>query len=135
MTLGGKWIVDVAIKIAEVFNMSQSLIGLTIVAVGSSLPELATSAIAAYKKQPDLAIGNIIGSNIFNILGVLGVSAIIYPLPFDVVLNRDIFMVIFASMILLLLMFVGKKGVIERRQGVFMMTIYIGYVIFLVWTQ
>jgi len=71
LVIGGKWIVDGAIKIAEILNISQSLIGLTIVAIGTSLPELATSAIAAYKKQSDIAIGNVVGSNIFIFFGFL----------------------------------------------------------------
>ena len=87
LVLGGRWIVNGAVKIAELFNVSEALIGLTIVAVGTSLPELATSAVAAYKKQADIAIGNIVGSNIFNIFFVLGVSSIIRPLPFNAKFN------------------------------------------------
>src|SRR3989338_2980512 len=74
LIVGGKWIVDGAVEIAKFFNISESLIGLTIIAIGTSLPELATSAVAAYKKQSDIAIGNIVGSNIFNIFWILGVS-------------------------------------------------------------
>ncbi|MDZ7613232.1 MAG: calcium/sodium antiporter [Flavobacteriaceae bacterium] len=77
LIVGGKWIVDGAVNIAEMFGLSQSLIGLTVVAVGTSLPELATSAIAAFKKQSDIAIGNVIGSNIFNTFWILGASAVI----------------------------------------------------------
>ena len=135
LVIGGKWIVDGAIKIAELFNISQSLIGLTIVAIGTSLPELATSAIAAYKKQSDIAIGNVVGSNIFNIFWILGASAIIRPLPFSNSSNGDIAMTIFASVILFIVMFIGKKRVIERWQGVFMVTLYAGYVVFLVLTK
>ncbi|OGY85277.1 MAG: sodium:proton exchanger [Candidatus Kerfeldbacteria bacterium RIFOXYA2_FULL_38_24] len=135
LTIGGKWIVDGAVQIAEFFNISQSLIGLTIVAVGTSLPELATSAIAAYKKQSDIAIGNVVGSNIFNIFWILGASAIIRPLPFNISSNSDIAMVIFASVMLFLVMFVGKKRVVERWQGVFMVISYVGYVVFLVLTK
>src|SRR3989338_7609133 len=79
LIVGGKCIVDGAVEIAKFFNISESLIGLTIIAIGTSLPELATSAVAAYKKQSDIAIGNIVGSNIFNIFWILGVSAIIRP--------------------------------------------------------
>jgi len=132
LAVGGKWIVDGAIKIAELFNVSQSLIGLTIVAIGTSLPELATSAIAAYKKQTDIAIGNIVGSNIFNIFWVLGVSSIIRPLPFNVSSRPDILMTIFASLLLFLIMFIGKKNTVERWQGALMVTIYIGYISFLI---
>lgn len=132
LIIGGKWIVDGAVKIAELFNVSQSLIGLTIVAVGTSLPELATSAIAAYKKQTDIAIGNVVGSNIFNIFWILGVSSLIRPLPFNANSTIDILMTIFASIILFVIMFVGKKHTVERWQGALMITIYIGYITFLV---
>lgn len=135
LVIGGKWIVDGAVQIAELFNISQSLIGLTIVAVGTSLPELATSTMAAYKKQSDIAIGNVVGSNIFNIFWILGASAIIRPLPFNISSNTDIAMTIFASIVLFLVMFIGKKRVIKRWQGVFMVTTYVGYVIFLVLTK
>src|SRR3989339_424175 len=135
LVIGGKWIVDGAVKIAEFFNISQSLIGLTIVAIGTSLPELATSAIATYKKQSDIAIGNVVGSNIFNIFWILGASAIIRPLPFNASSNGDMAMTIFASIVLFVVMFIGKKRVIERWQGVFMVTAYVGYVIFLVLTK
>ena len=135
LIVGGKWIVDGAVEIARFFNISESLIGLTIIAIGTSLPELATSAVAAYKKQSDIAIGNIVGSNIFNIFFVLGVSAIIRPLPFNDNLNKDIAMTIFASVILLLMMFIGKKRIIKRWQGIFMIIVYIGYIVFLVWSK
>ncbi len=135
LVLGGKWIVDGAIKIAEIFGVSQSLIGLTVVAVGTSLPELATSAMAAYRKQSDIAIGNVVGSNIFNIFWILGFSAVIRPLPFNPASNRDILMAILASLVLFLVMFVGKKRVVERWQGALMVFIYVGYVAFLVVTS
>ncbi|MBU4315556.1 calcium/sodium antiporter [Patescibacteria group bacterium] len=132
LTFGGKWIVDGAVHIAEIFNVSQSLIGLTVVAIGTSLPELATSAVAAYKKNTDIAIGNIVGSNIFNIFWILGVSSIIRPLPFQFSSNFDIGMTIFVSILLFALMFIGKKHVIERWQGILMVVIYVAYVAFLI---
>ena len=135
LIIGGKWIVDGAIKIAELFNISQSLIGLTIIAVGTSLPELATSAVAAYKKESDIAIGNVVGSNIFNIFWILGVSSIIRPLPFGSNSNSDIVMVILASLLLFSFMFIGKKRIIERWQGVFMVIMYIIYIVFLILTK
>ena len=135
LIFGGKWIVDGAIKIAEGFNVSQSLIGLTIVAIGTSLPELATSAVAAYKKQSDIAIGNVVGSNIFNIFFILGFSALIRPLPFSKTSDIDIIMTIFSSLILFLIMFIGKKHTVERWQGVIMILIYIGYVAYLIGTK
>jgi cation:H+ antiporter len=135
LVFGGKWIVDGAIKIAEGFNVSQSLIGLTVVAIGTSLPELATSAVAAYKKQSDIAIGNVVGSNIFNIFWILGLSAVINPLPFSKDSIIDIIMTIVASLILFLIMFIGKKHTVERWQGVIMILIYIGYVAYLIGTK
>jgi cation:H+ antiporter len=135
LVFGGKWIVDGAIKIAEGFNVSQSLIGLTVVAIGTSLPELATSAVAAYKKQSDIAIGNVVGSNIFNIFWILGFSSIINPLPFSKDSDIDIIMTILSSLILFLIMFIGKKHTVERWQGITMIIIYIGYVAYLVGTK
>ena len=135
LIVGGKWIVDGAVKIAELFDVSQSLIGLTVVAIGTSLPELATSAVAAYKKQADIAIGNVIGSNIFNTFWILGVSAVIRPLPFLRDSNPDILMSIFASALLFAILFIGKRHIVERWQGYLMIAIYIGYIVFLVKTR
>jgi len=135
LTVGGKWIVDGAVHIAEILDVSQSLIGLTVVAIGTSLPELATSAVAAYKKQTDIAIGNIVGSNIFNIFWILGLSSIIRPLPFEQSANFDIGMTIFASLLLFVVMFIGRKRVIERWQGILMVLLYVAYVVFLVVRQ
>ncbi len=135
LMIGGKLIVDAAVRLAEFFNISQSLIGLTVVAIGTSLPELATSAIAAYKKQSDIAIGNAVGSNIFNVFLVLGISATIRPLPFSTSSNGDIAMTILASVVLFGVMVVGKRRVIERYQGVLMVLTYIAYVAVLVVTK
>ena len=132
LAIGGKWIVDGAVKIAESFGVSQSLIGLTIVAIGTSLPELATSAVAAYKKQTDIAIGNIVGSNIFNIFWILGVSSIIRPLPFGADSRVDIAMTIVSSLLLFMIMFIGKKHIVEKWQGALMIAIYIGYVSYVI---
>lgn len=135
LVLGGKWIVDGAVKIAELFDVSQSLIGLTVVAIGTSLPELATSAIAAYKKQSDIAIGNVIGSNLFNTFWILGASSVIRPLPFLRDSNPDILMSIFASALLFAILFIGKRHIVERWQGYLMIAIYTGYIVFLVNTR
>lgn len=135
LVFGGEWIVNGAVKIAEHFGLSQSLIGLTIVAIGTSLPELATSAIAAYKKQTDIAIGNVVGSNIFNMFLILGLSSVIRPLPFNPVANIDIFMTIGATLILFSLMFIGRKHVIEKWQGAFMVFLYLVYIGFLIFTR
>ena len=135
LMIGGKWIVDGAVKIAELFHVSQSLIGLTVVAIGTSLPELATSAIAAYKKQTDIAIGNVVGSNIFNIFWVLGFSALVRPLPFSTKSDTDITMTIFSSALLFFMLFIGKKHIVEKWQGLLLVLIYITYIIYLVMNE
>jgi cation:H+ antiporter len=132
LALGGNWIVNGAVKMAAHFNISQSLVGLTIVAVGTSLPELATSAVAAYKKNTDIAIGNAVGSNIFNIFWVLALSAIIKPLPFQPSDNPDVLMTITASILLFAFLFIGKKHTLERWKGIGFLLIYAGYIFFLI---
>jgi cation:H+ antiporter len=132
LVLGGSWIVNAAVKIASQFGVSQYLIGLTVVAIGTSLPELATSAMAAYKKNTDIAIGNVVGSNIFNIFWVLGISAVIKPLPFQPSGNSEIAMTIIASILLFSVFFIGKKQVLEKWQGVLFLVLYAGYTSFLI---
>ncbi len=109
---GGKYLVEGAINIAQAFGMSEKLIGLTIIAVGTSLPEMATSVVAAYRKKTDIAIGNIVGSNIFNIFFILGITSAIQPLPFSASINFDIGVTILASFLLFLTTItLGKKRV------------------------
>jgi cation:H+ antiporter len=133
--VGGNWIVDAAVQIASRLGASQSLIGLTIVAVGTSLPELATSAVAAYRKNAEIAVGNVIGSNIFNIFFVLGISSIIKPLPFNTGSNIDIGAVILASLFLFVWMFTGKKRSLDIWEGVVFLILYSGYITFLVFVR
>lgn len=130
LMFGGQWVVDGAIAIATALNVSESLIGLTIVAVGTSLPELATSAVAAYKKQTDIAIGNVVGSNIFNIFWILGIGAVINPITFTPKANIDIAVTIIATLSLFAIMFIGKKRVIERWQAALFLVFYVSYIIF-----
>ncbi|MBP8910146.1 MAG: sodium:calcium antiporter, partial [Phycisphaerae bacterium] len=121
LILGSQWVVDGAVKMATTLGVSEAVIGLTIVAVGTSLPELATSAAAAYRKNPDIAIGNVVGSNIFNLFFILGVSAVIRPIPFETRANLDIGALVVSSVLLFLWMFTGKRHVLERWQaGVFL---------------
>lgn len=131
LVVGGRWLVDGAVLIAQSFGVSESLIGLTVVAVGTSLPEFATSAVAAYKRRSDIAIGNVVGSNIFNIFWVLGISATIRPLPFSPAGNVDVMMAAGASLILFFAMYVGKRHVLERWQGAALTLSYAAYVVFL----
>jgi cation:H+ antiporter len=132
LAFGGKWIVDGAIVIAQFFGMSEGLIGLTIIAIGTSLPELAATAVAAWKHNPDIAIGNIIGSNIFNIFWILGLSALAKPLLFNDSLNIDIYVMFIATIVLFLFMFVGKKNILQRWQGIVMIGLYVAYIVYLV---
>lgn len=132
LVLGGTWIINGAVEIAGQFGVSEYLIGLTVVAVGTSLPELATSAVAAYKKNTDIAIGNVVGSNIFNIFWILGLSALIKPLPFQPSGNTDIAMTVFSSILLFAFLFVGKKHLLEKWQGVLFLVLYVGYTVFII---
>ncbi|MBD3281469.1 calcium/sodium antiporter [Candidatus Uhrbacteria bacterium] len=128
LVIGGNWVVSGAIEIAGALGLSTTFIGLTIVALGTSLPELVTSAVAAYKKNAELAVGNAVGSNIFNILWILGLSAIIQPLPFFLESNFDIIAVVVATLLLFAWMFVGKKRELQKWQGVVFLFIYAAYI-------
>jgi cation:H+ antiporter len=132
LLLGGKWIVDGAVNFASSLGVSQTLVGLTVVAVGTSLPELATSAVAAYKKNVEIAVGNVVGSNIFNVFFVLGVSSVIKPLPFQRKQNIDIGVMVFANFILFISMFSGKRRLVDRWEGILFILLYFVYITFLV---
>lgn len=132
LAAGGKLIVDGAVHIAVSMGMSEAVVGLTIVAVGTSLPELATSAMAAWRKNVEIAVGNVVGSNIFNIFFVLGVSSVIKPLPFHTGANLDIAMVILASLILFVTMFTGQRRSLDRWEGAFLLILYALYMVYLV---
>ena len=112
LIFGGKLVLDNAVLIAEDFGMSKRVIGLTVIAIGTSLPELATSVVAATKKNSEIAIGNVIGSNILNILLVLGFSAMVSPnvIEYDVASNVDLYFLMLATAMLFIFLFVGTKG-------------------------
>lgn len=129
---GGQWVVDGAMTMARSLGMSETFIGLTIIAIGTSLPELVTSAVAAFKKDTDIAVGNVVGSNIFNLLWILGLSSALKPIPYDVISNSDIFMIIASSTALILAVVIGKRPVISRWEGFFFLVAYIWYVTFLI---
>ena len=132
LVFGGKLVVNSAVTLAQALNISEKIIGLTIIAVGTSLPELITSITAVIKKRNDIALGNIIGSNIFNIFLVLGVSAIARPMEYSPVFNKDIYLLIFGTLLLLLAMFTGKKRKLDRWEAAILVSLYIGYVIYLI---
>jgi cation:H+ antiporter len=127
LTVGGEWVVRGALAIVSSAGVSESLVGLTIVAVGTSLPELAASVTAAYRGQSDIAVGNVIGSNIFNLLWVLGVSAVLQPLPFALLSNTDLVMVVMSSALLILAMAVGRPNTVDRWEGWLFLAVYVGY--------
>ncbi|MBU0766989.1 calcium/sodium antiporter [Patescibacteria group bacterium] len=146
LAAGGKLAVDGAIAIANIFNVSEALIGLTIVAVGTSLPELAASGMAAYKGRADIAVGNIVGSNIFNIFWILGISSFIKPLPFQPASNLDLSVVLLSTLLLFFLMHNGqphrrlfmwwkqsKDYIIRRWEGGILILCYVVYIGYIVW--
>lgn len=127
LTIGGELIVDSAVDIAARCGVSQAIIGLTIVALGTSLPELATSVIAAHKHNCDIAIGNVFGSNIFNVFFVLGTSAVIRPLPAYEGIELDAFMAALGSIIVWLALRTNKERVLQRWGGAVLLLVYASY--------
>jgi len=130
LILGGNLVVKYAVLLAQKIGISQKVIGLTIVAAGTSLPELATSIVAAWKKKPDIAVGNIVGSNIFNLLFILGVAPLICPLVYQLSFNTDQYLMIFCTFLLFLLMLNPKPHRLDRWEGALMICIYIAYAVF-----
>lgn len=146
LILGGKFTVSGAVDIAGLLGVSQVLIGLTIVAIGTSLPELVTSVLAAIRNKADIAIGNVVGSNIFNVFWIMGVSAIIRPVQLEPALNVDLFVAILATVVLFIAVHTGhvhrriflfwrqrEYHVIERADGIIMLLLYATYIGYLVW--
>lgn len=129
---GGQIFVNGAIGIARGLGVSESVIGLTLVAGGTSLPELATSIVAALKKNPEIAIGNVIGSNLFNIFLVLGCSATITPLHLNGISNLDLFVLIGSCVLLWFFGLFFAKRTITRIEGSIMALCYVGYTLFLI---
>ena len=127
---GGDLVVDNASRIAGHFGLSQTLIGLTIVALGTSLPELVTSIVAARKGEKDMAMGNVIGSNLFNLLGVLGLSAAIHPIQVDIASLYDIGILLISSIAVWLLC--RKQGLLNRNCGMGMLAAYAGYTAYII---
>jgi cation:H+ antiporter len=134
LIIGGKLIVDNAVELARLFGMSERIIGLTIVSIGTSLPELATSVAAVRKKKVDIAIGNVVGSNIFNTFLILGLSSVITPVQVNQASNLDILANIVAGLLLFLFIFTGKGRALERWEGGLLLALYIGYLVMLVFT-
>lgn len=132
LVLGGRIIVEFAVKVAQGFGVPERLIGLTIVSIGTSLPELATSAVAARKKNVDIAIGNIVGSNLFNVFFILGLTAVITPVPLPGPGNFDNWVHLGASALLFLFIFTGRGRRLDRWEGAIFLALYVAYTVFLI---
>ena len=127
---GGKLVVDSAVKIAMIFNVSKKLIALTIVSVGTSLPELAASIIAAKKGQTDIAVGNVIGSNIFNIFLIMGTSGMIFPVNYDFKFNFDIVVLLYSTLLPIGIAYVGRRYFIDKFNALILIASYVVYIVY-----
>jgi cation:H+ antiporter len=132
LIIGGKLVVDNSINMATELGVSQKIIGLTIVAAGTSLPELVTSMVAAIRKNSDIAIGNVIGSNIFNILLILSISSFVNPIEYNTNFNQDLLLLIGGTVFLLLAMFTGKRKKLDRWEALILLSFYLIYTTYLV---
>lgn len=129
LKFGGDFIVDNSVIIAEYFHISEKIISLTIIAIGTSLPELVTSVIAALKGNSDISVGNIIGSNIFNMTMIIGVAALIKPITFNIEYNTDLIILFVASIGLFLFQYIPPKNMMSKRNGVMYLAGYVAYMI------
>ncbi len=130
--LGGQWVVDGAIGLAQAWGIDDALIGLTIIAFGTSSPELVASGVAAYRGKTDIAVGNVVGSNIFNLLWVLGLTSSIVELPFEVVSNTDLLIVIASSTMVILALVSSRNNTVNRSHGVLFVGLYLVYLAYVV---
>ncbi|KXX67035.1 calcium/sodium antiporter [Flammeovirga sp. SJP92] len=135
LILGGQLVVIHSVKIANTLGISEKIIGLTIVAAGTSLPELVTSVVAAVKKNSDIAIGNVIGSNIFNILLILSISSIIQPIEYNPKFDLDLYILIGGTVFLLTSMWTGQRKKLDRWEAGFLFGFYMIYTIYLVMNE
>lgn len=130
--VGGKMTVIGAVELATLAGFSATFIGLTVIAIGTSLPELITSVAAARKNNAEMAVGNVVGSNIFNILWILGFTSIIKPLPFTVVNNFDILIIIGSSSLIFIFIVIARKYLLTRMAGIIFILLYLAYLTALV---
>ena len=129
--LGSETLIKSAISVATQFEISQRVISITMVAIGTSIPELAASVVASLKKQNDLSIGNLIGSNIFNLLVVIGITSSISPMYGieNSTIYNDMLWVVLFSVIILPLALVGRKSVLTRKKGIMLLALYLIFII------
>ena len=124
--------VDGAVGTAQLLDVNDALIGLTEVAIGTSAPELITSSVAAYRNQVDLAVGNVVGSNIFNMLWVLGLTSSFVELPFEVVNNSDLAMVVSSSALIIVALAASRNNMILRSHGLLFIVLYVAYLAYII---
>lgn len=129
---GGTTVVNSATSIAKYYGLSEKLIGLTILAAGTSLPELATSAVAAYRRNTDIAIGNVVGSNIFNIFFILGITGVISPMPYSSVMNFDLYVLMASTVVLMIFMFTINQRKLDRWEAFMLLAAYVTYTVYLI---
>ncbi|MBE0676847.1 MAG: calcium/sodium antiporter [Bacteroidales bacterium] len=132
LVIGGKLVVSNAVIIAKAMGVSEKVIGLTVIAAGTSLPELATSVVAAYRKNAGIAVGNIVGSNIFNILLIGGLVATVKPVAYNTVFNIDFYILASGTVLLFLTMFTSQKHKLDRWEAALLFILYAGYTTWLV---
>lgn len=135
LVIGGNLVVEYSIEIAKNFGVSEKIIGLTIIAAGTSLPELVTSVVAALKKNSDIAIGNVIGSNIFNILLILSISSFISPVAFNKNFNIDLALLSGGTLFLFIAMFTGQRKKLDRWEAGLLFGFYLAYTVYLIWKE
>lgn len=135
LIIGGQLVVSNSVAIADSLGISKKIIGLTIVAAGTSLPELVTSVVAAMKKNSDIAIGNVIGSNIFNILLILSISSFINPIAYNSNFNIDIYILIGGTIFLLMAMLTGRRKKLDRWEAAILLSFYVSYTVYLLKTS
>lgn len=124
---GADWLINSVVEIAKDFGISEKLISVTVVAFGTSLPELVTSCTAAYRKETDISIGNLIGSNVFNILAILGITSIVHPIKITNSINEfDVYYMLGISLLIFPLMYFGRK--VGRLKGVLLILVYVFYI-------
>jgi cation:H+ antiporter len=127
LVLGGRLVVNNAIEIATILGVSEKIIGLTIIAAGTSLPELATSVVAAFRKNVDIAVGNIIGTNLFNIFLILGISSLVKPIHYNPSFNSEMYLLGGGTLLLFVGMFTGQKKKLDRWEAALLLLIFLGY--------
>jgi cation:H+ antiporter len=135
LVLGGKLVLDNAVQIAKALGVSEKVIGLTIIAAGTSLPELATSVVAAIRKNADIAVGNIVGSNIFNLLLIGGTVSVVSPVKYNSIFDTDFYILAGGTILLFINLVSWRKHRLDRWEAAFLLSFYVGYTVYLISRQ